>query len=152
MSSEKINKVILENLSGLLQGLNSDIRCVISPNGDSMIVDNVTEDNLSNFPLITNFPENNFTLKFIKLQVFLENHFEPSYVFGINPILQQKIILENSKAFADNKKTYKPFLNFSSKIKNVNYLIDELSGLCDISPDTRNKVKTYRLYFENIPF
>jgi len=133
----------------LLLDLNTSIKTTISSDGHTLIAENVTEADLPNFPLITNFPDSNAILKFVGIQVFLDGSDSPTAVYGLNDIFSKKILKENSLAFRDSKRTYLPFKIWGPKAANVNVLIDNLSEISSVSQDTKDHVKTYKLAFSN---
>jgi hypothetical protein len=143
------DSILLNNMIGLVKELNSDITCVISPSGHTLIVSNVTEADLPNFPVITNFPDANAKLDFHNIRVYLDGNFVPTPVLGLNQQLKSKVIKENGLAFAEGRRTFQPFKNWQPNASNVNALIDNLSEVSDLNESTRNRVKRYILRFSN---
>jgi hypothetical protein len=109
----------------------------------------VTEKDLPNFPVITNFPDANAKLDFEGITVYLDGSFVPTPVLGLDETLKSKVTKENGLAFAEGKRTFLPFKNWGTSASNVNEIIDNLSEISDLTESTKDHVKTYRLVFSN---
>jgi hypothetical protein len=109
----------------------------------------VTEADLPNFPVITNYPDANAKLDFHNILVYLDGNFVPTPVLGLDEQLKNKVIRDNGVAFAEGRRTFQPFKNWEPNSPNVNALIDTLSDVSDLNESTRNRVKRYILRFSN---
>ena len=144
------NSILLETLQGLFIKLNPSIVLKFSADGHKLIASNITEKDINRIYFLTNDARNNSILKLEKVEVFLDGDFNASPVYGLYDILAHKIILENSIAYYNGIRVFQPFSNgFDTGVDTVNILVDKLSALTRLSPNTSDKIKTYRMEFTN---
>jgi len=144
MSDENYQSKILPLLRGYFRTQNPNISVTID--GHNMTVSNLKETDMKDITLPTNTPEQDAIWHFESCEVFLDGDDSNSFkVPGLDKIIKKLLETENSKAYMNGEKTFKPFAN---KIKNrtFNELVDELSGLTNLFANTRGAVKKYRWY------
>jgi len=119
-----------------------------SINNDNTIItaSNISEKTFPNLVFITNNPGyQNSYMSLIDIDVYLNNQTLPTEIYGLLPIVQQKIQNSDAEAFIDNKQSHSPFKNGFQNGINIGTLIDTLSSLSINTPDTFEIVKKFTL-------
>lgn len=117
--------------------------------GNLIIVENITEQDFPNLIFVTNNPSfSNEQLSLFDIKVYLENNIQPTIIYGLLPIIQQRLYYEQSIAYALNKSTYIPFIN-GLKGGTIGITIDKLSNLSLYTPDTNFKTKKFSLFIKS---
>jgi hypothetical protein len=119
------------------------------PNSSTLVASNISEEEMVNVNLVTNYAFNNANLHFDKIEVYLEGDLEPVNVYGFYDILNEQIQLQDTISFINKENIYQPFKNGFQNGITINELCDSLSELCAYSTDTRGSVKTYTMTFGN---
>lgn len=117
--------------------------------GNLIIVENITEQDFPNLIFVTNNPSfSNEQLSLFDIKVYLENNIQPTIIYGLLPIVEQRLYYEQSIAYALNKSTYTPFIN-GLKGGTIGVTIDKLSNLSLYTPDTNFKTKKFSLFIKS---
>jgi hypothetical protein len=80
--------------------------------------------------------------------VYLGNNVEPTEIFGLLPIVQQRFENSDSLAFSEKMDTNTPFLNGFQNGASIGALVDTLSSLSLNTPDTYGIVKRFTLFID----
>ena len=114
-----------------------------------IIAENITEQDFPNLIFVTNNPSfSNEQLSLFDIKVYLENNIQPTIIYGLLPIVEQRLYYEQSIAYSLNKNTYTPFIN-GLKGGTIGVTIDKLSNLSLYTPDTNFKTKKFSLFIKS---
>lgn len=117
--------------------------------GNLIIAENITEQDFPNLIFVTNNPSfSNEQLRLFDIKVYLENNIQPTIIYGLLPIVEQRLYYEQSIAYSLNKNTYIPFIN-GFKGGTIGVTIDKLSNLSLYTPDTNFKTKKFSLFIKS---
>ena len=144
----KIGLTLLLQQKALFNLLGNNINLRM-PDSRTLIASNISEEQMINVTIITNYASNNANLHFDNVDVYLKGDLEPVTIYGFYNILDVKIQAEGAIAFTQNKNVYQPFINGFQGGITVNELCDKLSELSLYSPDTKGRVKNYTMRFGN---
>jgi len=118
-------------------------------NSNTLVASNISEEEMINLQIVTNYAFNGAVLHFDKIEVYLEGDLDPVNVYGLYDILNEQIQVLDTIAFINKENVYQPFKNGFQNGITVNELCDQLSELCVYSRDTTDIVKTYTMTFGN---
>ena len=82
------------------------------------------------------------------IKVYLGNDVEPTEIYGLLPIVQQRIENSDAGAFVNNSISHKPFIDGFQNGITIGTLVDTLAQLSRNTPDTNNIVKNFTLYID----
>ena len=115
--------------------------------GNILIASNINEIDIINVTLVANGPQYNTIMTFVDCSVYLNKDFIASPVAGLDDILSLQITVQNSEAYKRGDRTYKAW-DKGFRCGPFNKLVDDLTGLTKISPDSKGIPRTYTLVFE----
>ena len=139
---------ILAIQSSLFKRIDPNINVNIY-NEELLVASKISEEVFPDLLFATNNPSYlNSYMYLSDIKVFLNNEIEPTTIYGLLPIVQQRIENSDSEAFINNSVSHKPFaIGFQNGIS-IGELIDTLSSLSRNTPDTYGMVKTFTLYID----
>jgi hypothetical protein len=120
-----------------------------------LVASKISEETFKKLVFTTNNPGYTNSYVFLSdIKVYLNNEFEPTTIYGLLPIVQQRIENSDSEAFVNNENAHQPFIDGFQNGMTIGQLIDTLSSLSRNTPDTFGIVKTFSLYIDpdkNVP-
>jgi len=118
-------------------------------NEELLVASKISEEVFPDLIFATNNPSYlNSYMYLSDIKVYLNNEIEPTTIYGLLPIVQQRIENSDSEAFINNSISHKPFaIGFQNGIS-IGELVDTLSSLSRNTPDTYGMVKTFTLYID----
>ena len=106
----------------LFKRINPNI--ITNINGNLIIAENITEEDFPYLIFVTNNPSfSNEQLRLTDINVYLENNVQPTMIYGLLPIVQQRLYYDESKAYSLNQTTYTPFINGFKGYSNTNFSV-----------------------------
>jgi len=146
MSTEK--STILAIQSSLFKRIDPNINVNIY-NDSILVASKISEETFKNLVFATNNPSfTNGYMYLSDIKVYLNLQIEPTEIFGLLPIVQQRIENSDSEAYTENQVSNQPFINGFQNGITIGQLIDTLSSLSRNTPDTFGIVKTFTLYID----
>jgi len=131
----------------LFKRVNPNIITNIS--GNLIIAENITEQDFPYLIFVTNNPSfSNEQLRLTNINVYLENNVQPTMIYGLLPIVQQRLYYKGSESYSLKENTYTPFIN-GFKGGSIGTTVDKLSNLSVYTPDTNFKVKKFTLFIKS---
>jgi hypothetical protein len=143
---------ILSIQESLFKRTDPKINLSISADNTLITASNITEESFADIALVTNNPGfQNSYMSLVDIDVYLNNEILPTEIYGLLPIVQQRIQNSDAKAYTLNRQTHKPFENGFQNNITIGELIDTLSSLSSNTPDTFGIVKKFVLKFDPPP-
>ena len=140
---------ILSIQGSLLKKVNPNIIINVINDETLLIAANVTEDDFKNLIFVTNNPSfDNSYMYLTNIEVYLDNNLEKTEIYGLLPIVSQRIGQSDCSAYIDAKRTHQPFIDGFQDGISIGQLINELSNLSVNTPDTYGKSKKFTLYID----
>jgi hypothetical protein len=140
---------VLNLQQSLLKRTDPNIISNVTADQTTLIAANISEETFVNLPFVTNNPGfNNSYMYLVDIKVFLNNQSEPTEIFGLLPIVQQRIENSDSEAYSEGKPTHRPFINGFEGNNSIGYVVDTLSALSRNTPNTYGVVKRFTLYID----
>ncbi len=140
---------ILAIQASLLKKVNPNIIINIVNNDTLLIAADVSEDDFANLIFITNNPSfGNSYMYLSNIEVYLDNNLEHTEIYGLLPIVSQQVAQSDATAYINAARTHQPFIDGFQRGITISQLIDRLSSLSVNTPDTRGKVKRFKLYID----
>ncbi len=116
-----------------------------------LIANNINSDSFQFLEFITNSPDfqNNQYEHLVSINVYLDNNLQPTPIPGLYDIVFNLMNFRDVESYILKERIFKPFENGFWKQKlSIDQLVDLLSGLSPITPDTFGKVKKYELIMD----
>ena len=143
---------VLSIQQALIKRLNSDIYTLISEDQTTLIAADVSESDFMNLEFVTNNPSfNNSYMYLADIEVYLGEQNYPTEIYGLLPIVQQRIENSDALAFIDGLRSCHPFINGFQNGIDVGTLVDTLASMSSNTPDTYGVVKHFKLYIDPTP-
>jgi len=140
---------ILSIQESIFKRIDPKINVSISEDNTIIKAANITEESFALIELVTNNPGfQNSYMSLVDIDVYLNNELLPTQIYGLLPIVQQRIQNSDAEAFIDNKQSHSPFKNGFQNNITIGQLIDTLSSLSRNTPDTFEIVKKFTLKFD----
>ena len=138
---------ILAIQASLLKRIDPDINVNIYDE-TLLVASRISEAVFKELSFVTNNPSFNNSYMYVSdIKVYV-NNVEEVQIYGLLPIVQQRVENSDSLAFTENKTTHKPFLIGFQDGKTVGEVVDTLSSLSRNTPDTYGMMKTFTLYID----
>jgi len=116
-----------------------------------LIASKISEETFKKLAFITNSPSyRNSYMYLTDIKVYLNNQIEPTEIYGLLPIVQQRMQNSDSEAFIDQNTENYPFINGFQNGITIGQLVDTLSSLSRNTPDTFGLVKTFTLFIDPV--
>jgi len=142
---------ILSIQESLFKRTNPKINVSISEDNTLITASNITEESFANIELVTNNPGfQNSYMSLVDIDVYLNNEILPTEIYGLLPIVQQRIQNSDAEAYTLHIPTHRPFISGFQNNITIGQLIDTLSSLSSNTPDTFGIVKIIVLKFDPI--
>jgi hypothetical protein len=117
----------------------------------TLIASNISEETFVKLPFVTNSPAfKNSYMYLLKIQVYLGAQSEPTEIFGLLPIVQQRIENSDSLAYSLGEPVNNPFTTGFKGGKTIGEIVDTLSSLSRNIPDTYGVPKRFTFYIDPI--
>lgn len=117
----------------------------------TLVASNISEATIVLLPFVTNSPAfKNSYMYLKKILVYLGNQSEPTEIFGLLPVVQQRIENSDSLAYSSGIPVHNPFTNGFKGGKTIGEVVDTLSSLSRNIPDTYGIVKRFTFYIDPI--
>jgi hypothetical protein len=112
-----------------------------------LIISQISQDNISKIPFLTNNDYNKNTLQLVDIFVYLENYREPINIPGLKEIVVKNIFkLSDVNAFLNGKNLHYQFANSNMKnSSSFNDFIDKLTNYTPFTARTTGKSKVYKI-------
>jgi hypothetical protein len=147
--SNKNDFTILALQNVLFNLTDPNIITSISDDGKTITASNISENSFANISVVTNNPKyNNGYFYLSDIQVYLDNELFPTTIYGLYPIVYQRIAYSDTRAFIENKNTNQPFINGFKNGITIGQLVDKLSTFSISTPNTYGKIKKFVLKFD----
>jgi hypothetical protein len=118
-------------------------------NEELLVASNISEAIFPQLIFATNNPGyNNSYMYLTDIKVYLGNEIEPTQIYGLLPIVEQRIENSDANAFIENMVSHKPFIDGFQNGISIGTLVDTLAQLSRNTPDTNNIVKHFTLYID----
>jgi len=142
---------VLNLQQSLLKRTDPNIISNLSDDQTTLIAANVSEATFVKLPFVTNNPGFNNSYMYLKaIKVYLGNQSDPTEIFGLLPVVQQRIENSDSLAYSEGKPTHTPFTAGFKGGKNIGEVVDTLSSLSRNTPDTYGIPKRFTLFIDPI--
>lgn len=133
----------------LLKRLDPSIGVTISEDQKLLTASDVSEETFQQLLFVTNNPGFQNSYMFLEnILVYLGNDIHPTEIYGLLPIVKQKIENSDASAYIDGATTHQPFINGFQNGVNIGTLVDALSALSKNTPDTYGIVKKFTLIID----
>ena len=133
----------------LFNATDSNIITKISADQTTIYASNITEEIFQYLSIATNNPGySNGYMYLTDIEVYLDNNLFPTTIYGLFPIVYERIAYSDTLAFIENKNVNQPFINGFQGGVTIGQLVDQLSSLSRSTPDTYGKVKKFVLVFD----
>jgi hypothetical protein len=144
----KIKSSILSLQGILFRKIDSEIKIQINDDYTHITASNISEESFKKLVIITNSPTyKNSYFHLDDINVTLDNDNEPTEIFGLFQIVEKRIEISDLDGFINDQKTHTPFnYGFQDGIT-IGRLIDILSSLSKITPDTTDRKKKFTIKF-----
>ena len=121
----------------------------ISADQTTITASNISEQIFQYLSIATNNPSyTNGYLYLTDIQVYLDNDLFPTTIYGLYPIVYERISYSDTSAFIAGANANQPFINGFQGGITIGQLVDKLSSLSRSTPDTYGKVKKFVLVFD----
>ena len=145
-----VNKsTILQFQNVLFKAVDPNIIVSFSDDNTTITASNISEQIFPYLLLVTNSASyNNGYMYLSDIKVYLNNDLFPTEIFGLYPIVYEKIAFSDTSAFVVGNNTNQPFINGFKNGITIGQLVDELSSLSRATPTTIGYTKKYSLSFD----
>ena len=149
MPSSKSTNTILQMQSALLKRIDPKISIKMMDDGITIVASNISEETFPKLEFVTNNPGYiNGYLELTGIDVFLKDERYPTSIYGLLPIVHQRIANSDANAFITDHRSHKPFIDGFQEGRTIGEVVDILSNLSRNTPDTFGIIKTFSLYID----
>lgn len=149
MPTTNTTNTILQMQIALLKRLDPSISIKMLDDGITIVASNISEAIFPKLEFVTNNPGySNGYLELTNIEVFLKNERYPTSIYGLFPIVQQRIANSDADAFIRDHRSHEPFINGFQEGRPIGAVVDILSNLSRNTPDTFGIIKTFTLYID----
>jgi hypothetical protein len=116
-----------------------------------LFASNIRSESFQFLEFVTNDPsfQNNQYEHLVKINVYLDKDVNPTPIPGLFGLISNLMNLSDVNSYVQKERIYKPFMNGFGKLNlSIDQLVDLLSGLSPIIPDTVGKLKRYELIID----
>jgi hypothetical protein len=144
------DSILLNHVIASALVVNPNIKGVISPDGHTAILTDITESDLPLLSFPVNNPANAAKLALKKFSVYnaTQSGSPPSRVYGLVDTVQSRFAKSDFAAYNEKNATHKPFEALFNGLT-LPQLTDTLSSISGETASTKNVVKNYTMVFGN---
>ena len=142
---------ILQMQRVLFSATDPNIITNISADQTTITASNISEQTFQYLSMATNNPSyTNGYLYLTDIQVYLNNDVFPTMIYGLYPIVYERMSYSDTSAFISGANSNQPFINGFQGGISIGQLVDQLSALSRSTPDTYGKVKKFVLVMDPV--
>jgi hypothetical protein len=144
--------ITLSLQKALFQQVNPRIFVEISKDQTTLTAQGITEKDFPNLRFVTNNITNIEGYMYLKdFLVYLENDNYPTQIYGLNDIVNTRMVNNDAIAYLNGDRSHQPFKDGFQDGIVIGTLIDTLSKLSRYTPDTSNIPKTFTMVLDPSP-